>query len=120
MSLLVMGCLLDGVLPGTLSNISMQLAAALALFTLPIVPALLDRKIYSLNFLMYAIHLPLISAVWPYLSRICARIPLPVSIWNILTRLLILTADIALAWLLQAGLRRFAPRVLRILTGGRK
>lgn len=44
---------------------------------------------------------------------------MPVSLREALMRLMVLSFDILLAWLLHKLLRRFAPRVLALLTGGR-
>ena len=123
LSLLLMALLLNSVSDGFFYYASLQMLPIAALYLLPSFPVLHGRKIYRLSFLIYAMHLPLITDLWSpvlgfYMNTV-GRLTMAASIGSITTNLMLLAADITLAALVYAVLSRIMPRLLALLTGGR-
>ncbi|WP_206046733.1 acyltransferase family protein [Inconstantimicrobium porci] len=119
LSLLFLACLLQGVLPGIFYDITIRMMPIMSLFLLPVIPSLKDKWVYRLTFLMYAMHQPLIADVKPHINNLYKVVLMPDSVRNILTRVIILAIDIALAAAIYIVLKKFAPKGLNALTGSR-
>lgn len=112
--------LLEGTFGGIFSKIALKALPIAIIYLLPMYPFLTNRRIYKLTFLIYAMHMPLIGDVWPFIcNTLYPKVVMPVFGYNILTRIIILGIDIGLAALIYFVLKRFAPKVLDLLTGGR-
>lgn len=110
----------NGVFPGFFNQITMGLMPLMGLYVLPVVPALQNKKIYDLSFLIYAIHQPLIKDTSHiFRSGFFMEIPIPVSIRSVLVRVNVLVLDIGIAFLIHAVMKRFSPKLLGAITGGR-
>ena len=77
-----------------------------------------ERKIYKTSFLIFAIHYPLYQYSLDLIKKMDLS-SVPVSVINILLRILFLLVVILLAYLIYSLLSRFAPKVLGFITGGR-
>ena len=120
LSVIFVTFLLDTLSPGFFSDTTLKLLPLLALFVLPIIPALQNKRIYNLSFLIYAIHQPFLNDTWKYLhTGIFMEIPMPASIRGVLVRAISLPVIIGLATLIYSVLKRFSPKLLKALTGGR-
>ena len=119
LSALFISYILEGIFPGFSADIGLKLLPLLALFVLPVIPSLQNRKVYALSFLVYAMHQPLIADAWEILQEPFMQIPMPVSMRGILIRAIILVLDIGLAAIMYSVLKRFLPKFLAFLTGGR-
>lgn len=112
--------LLDTMSPGFFADTTLKLLPLLALFVFPVIPAFQNKQIYNLSFLIYAIHQPLLNDTWKYLhTGMFMEIPMPASIRGILVRAVSLAVIIVLASLIHFVLKRFSPKLLKTLTGGR-
>lgn len=86
---------------------------------LPAIPFLKDLKIYNLTFLMYATHQPIITDIVYRLFGLFSRTSIPVSLINIITRLIVLTSVLIFCAFLYAVLNKICPKLLKLLCGGR-
>lgn len=119
LSVILVGVLLEVVFPGALT-ITIRMIPLLSLALLPsVVPVLKDAWVYRLTFIMYAIHQPLIGDIKHAIYRIYSMVTIPASVCNVLTRVIILGVDIGLAAAIYVVLKRFIPKALNALTGGR-
>lgn len=119
LSVLFIAFLLENTFPGALSNTTIMMMPLMGLCLLPVVPILKDKWIYKLTFLMYAIHQPLLDDIKWHIYNFYTKVPIPVSICNILTRIIILAVDMCISVIIYSVLTKYAPKVLKILTGGR-
>ena len=78
-----------------------------------------DRKIYKISFIMLAIHYPLYQYLADAVKKLNFAVT-PASLVNIMFRVTFLAAIIGLSYLIYSLLSRFAPIVLKIITGGRE
>lgn len=118
-SALFLAFLLEGILPGFFSGLTVKLMPLMALFLLPVIPNLIPQPVFQLTFLVYAVHQPLCGIVWSVLRRVYGVFPLPATVCNLLTRAIVLTAALCLAGVIHLVLKRLAPKALGLLTGGR-
>lgn len=86
---------------------------------LPTMQSLRNLKIYNLTFLMYAIHQPIINDIVYKLYDLFSRIRIPISITNIVMRLIILASVVAVSAIIYFVLNRICPKLLKVLCGGR-
>lgn len=92
----------------------------LLLIGLPTAPSLVDRKIYKLTFLMYAVHQPLLDDhVKEYAYNFLTFLHMPASLDNILIRLMVIAIDIFISLLIYSVLSKICPQLLKLLCGGR-
>lgn len=120
LSAIFISFILNDALPGFFSITTIGFMPLMGLYVLPEVPAFLQKKrIYSLSFLIYAIHQPLILDTIPYLRRFIVTIPIPVSVRSILIRVIVLALCVCLATVIHSVLKRIAPKLLGAITGGR-
>ena len=110
----------NGFLPELLLQTTISLLPLIGLYALPLAPSLQNKKIYSLSFLIYAIHAPLLLNLEKLLwSDFILKLPVPISVRSILIRVLFLLLDISLAFFIHSTLKRICPKLLTAITGGR-
>lgn len=119
LSLIFLAFLMQGISSDFLYDIIIRMMPIMSLFLLPVIPSLKDKWVYRLTFLMYAMHQPLIFDMKPHINNFYASVSMPASVCNILTRIIILGIDIGLAAIIYIILKKFAPKVLNVLTGSR-
>lgn len=120
LSVIFVAFLLDTMTPGFFYDTTLGLLPFLGLFVLPVIPILQNRHIYSLSFLIYATHQPFLSDTYKFLhSGLFMEIPMPVSMRGVLVRVISLTLLIGLSAIIYSVLKRFCPKLLAALTGGR-
>lgn len=119
LSALVIDLLLTGLLPGFFFNLTVRLLPLAVLYLLPPVPRLAKLPVLKLSFLIYAMHEPVIGITEPVLRRVYSMASLPASVCNLITVSVILATCLCLTAAAHAFLKRFAPFLLRLLTGGR-
>ena len=110
---------LEPLLPGGTEEMGLQSLPMALLVLLPLPRRLWDRPVYRLGFLMYCLHRPLVDFACHRVRGLLARFTDSAAALNLCGRLAGLGLTLAAAWLLAAPLRRAAPRLLRLLTGGR-
>lgn len=116
---LLIGILLDPVIRKLLANMTIAVMPVLILFLLPIPAWYKNRKLYHLNFLIYATHQSIISlSINPIRALILALIPY-ISIANILGNILCILLIIAVNAGIHTFMSHFTPKTLKLLTGGR-
>ena len=97
------------------------LCAVIPIFLLYFFPS--DIRIFSkfpkISFIMFAIHQPMFSLYNKILIQFFQFISLPASIANLLSRIIGLLVTIALSLLIYYSLKKFSPKILAYLTGGR-
>lgn len=102
-----------------LINMTLSVLPMLMLFLLPVPEWSKNKKLYRLNFLIYATHPSIISlSIHPIRTFVLAVVPF-ISAANILGRILCILLIIAVNAAIHAVMKRFAPRTLNLLTGGR-
>lgn len=119
LSALVVALLFTGLLPGFFFNLTVRLLPLAVLYLLPPVPRLAKLPVLKLSFLIYALHQPVIGVAEPVLRRIYSMASFPACVCNLITMSVILAACLCLAAAAHSFLKRFAPFLLRLLTGGR-
>lgn len=119
LSAVFMAFLLEGTFNGMLSHTTIKMMPMAILYLLPVCSVLKNKWIYSVTFLMYAIHQPLIGDLWSPVVRVYREISLPATVHNIFTKVIILSIDIILAIVIYTVLKKIAPKVLKALTGNR-
>ena len=77
-----------------------------------------DRKIYKTSFIIFSIHYPIYQYLRDYLKTQDLS-AYSASGFNIVIRILFLIGVIAISYLLYLLLSKFAPIVLKVMTGGR-
>lgn len=112
--------LLDKNFEGILNETVIKIIPIAILFLLPTIPFFKDKKIYRLNFLIYAIHQPFILVITQYINIFYRFKVIPISIMNISIRVMILAFIILIADIIYFTLNKLHPRILKLLTGGRK
>ena len=116
---LLVAVLLNGCINQLLFKMTVSVLPVLMLFLLPVPEWCKNRKLYRLTFLIYATHQSIISlSITRIRGLIFAVIPF-VSVANILGRIFCILLIIAVNAGIHALMSRFAPRTLKLLTGGR-
>lgn len=111
--------LLEGWLPGFTYKILVRMMPLGILYLIPEIPKLKDKSIYKLSFLIYAVHQPLIADLWPIIQNVYLHISLPTILYTIFTRVIVLFFAVLIALVIRLPLKKYAPGILNILTGGR-
>lgn len=119
LSLIFIAFLLEGFVLTIFENVAKIMLPILVFYLLPTIKNFKMRNIYNLTFLMYAIHQPLIYDLWDVMSQFWINLHLPIAIYNLFARLIILALTIALSTGIYHLLNRACPKLLEILTGGR-
>ena len=116
---LLVAVFLDAIVKKLLFNMTLSVLPVLMLFLIPVPEWSKNKKLYRLNFLIYATHPSIISlSINPIRNLVLAVIPF-ISAANILGRILCILLIIAVNAAIHAIMNRFAPRALKLLTGGR-
>lgn len=116
---LVVGVVLTPDVKNLLAHMAIAILPMLILFVIPIPEWMKNRKLYRLNFLIYATHQAIISLTNARIRTfLLSFIPL-VSVANILGRILCIVVIIAANVGIHALMTRLTPRTLKLLTGGR-
>lgn len=119
-SIIVLAFILNISIDGLLEAMTVKMLPLLAIYCLPVPSAFDDSPLYHITFLIYALQALVISNVSSVLiNSVYPRILLPVTIYNITTKCVILAVDIFAAAIIYKVLRRVSPKALNILTGGR-
>lgn len=117
---LIVGCLFS---PSSKRDLLLQMTIAvlpmLILFVVPIPEWMKNRKLYRLNFLIYATHQAVISLTNSRIRTFLLSVIPYVSVANILGRILCILVIILVNYGIHALMMRFTPRTLKLLTGGR-
>ena len=117
---LLVGVLLDGMGIGDLlSKIAVSVLPVFILFLLPVPEWSKSRKLYRLNFLIYATHQSIISLSINRIRRLILAVVALVSVANILGRFLCILLIIAVNAGIHFVMSRLTPKTLKLLTGGR-
>lgn len=109
----------DGLYSGFLYGIIIRMLPMFLLYLFPVPSCMSDRSIYKLTFLIYAVHMPIISDIAIPVRNFISQITPYAYISNLGTRMICLSIDCILAAILYTGLKRFSPKMLGVLTGGR-
>lgn len=109
----------EGVYHGFLYEITIRMMPIFLLYLFPVMPFMRERGIYKLTFLIYAVHQPVKNDVTEYLRKLIAAVTPYAFASNIGTRILCLGIDFMIAGMIYSCLKKFAPKVLDVLTGGR-
>ena len=116
---LLVAAVFNGVVKQLLYHMTVSVLPTLILFLLPVPEWSKNRKLYRLNFLIYATHPSIISvSINPIRTLVLTVIPF-ISAANILGRILCILLIIAVNAVIHAVMNKFAPGTLKLLTGGR-
>lgn len=116
---LVVGVLLTPAVDNLLSHMAIAILPMFILFVVPVPECMKNRKLYRLNFLIYATHQAIISLTNARIRNVLLSLIPYVSIANILGRILCILVIIAVNIVIHALMTRFTPKTLKLLTGGR-
>ena len=117
--LLLAGALLDGLIEKLMFNMTIAVLPMLILFLIPVPAWSKNRSVYRCTFLIYATHQSLISLfMGPIRQGLYSLFP-SAAISNLFGRILCVLLIIAFNMGIHAVMNRFAPRTLKVLTGGR-
>ena len=116
---LLVATVLDSAVKKLLYNMTLSILPILMLFLIPVPEWSKNRKLYRLNFLIYATHPSIISLSINHIRAIVLAVIPYASAANILGCILCILLIIAVNAVIHAIMNRFAPRTLGILTGGR-
>lgn len=116
---LVVGILLTPAVENLLSHMAIAIMPMFILFVVPVPEWMKNRKLYRLNFLIYATHQAIISLTNARIRNVLLSMIPYVSIANILGRILCILVIIAVNFGIHALMSRFTPKTLKLLTGGR-
>ena len=118
--IVVFAFLLDPVIDGILLKAFDILFVLLLLIYTPIPSCLQDRKIYHLNFMLYACQKFTISGIiGQSIRRFIERMPVALSIRIVLVKISILIWTILAAAVLYYIMQKCCPKVLSVMVGGR-
>lgn len=118
-TILFTALIFDGLYSGFLCGITIKMLPILILYSFPVTGYMKSKRIFKITFLMYAMHQPVIADGLVFVRDVISRITPYAFISNILTRITFLALNIVVAGIIYLGLKKFAPKVLEILTGGR-
>ena len=95
-----------------------EMLPIMAVYYLPNIPRLNNRRIYKLTFIIYAIHQPVLRYCSVYFKELYLHF-LHVSFNNLFIRFLILIYIIFVAMVIYKVSNKISPKFTKILTGGR-
>lgn len=119
--LIIIGCaiIFDSFFEGYLYKVTMACLPMLLLYILPNTPNAYNKEIYSLSFIIFALHQPLIKIIWPKLISLMIKIfPIGV-ICTLMSRCIMFVIVLGAAYIIRMFLRKRFALALRLLTGGR-
>ena len=120
LSICLLAFLLAGLLPTFLGSIIIKTMPFVLVFLFPFTGKLKDKEIYNLTFLIYAFH-----GILPYRSisndivHKFFKMHMPISILNITERVTGLLLVAMVSALVYTITKKYAPKILAILSGGR-
>ena len=118
--IIISAFVLQSAFQGFFANTVIKIMPIIAIFALTKVPRTNMLKVlYQLTFLMYAIHQPLIGDIKLRIVAIVGKYSMPISLQNLLLRLIILTVDVIISFIIFYLLHNRFPRILKVFTGGR-
>ena len=120
LSLICVAFLLEGFVKTVFVNVAKVMLPILVFYLLPAIKNFKMRDVYNLTFLMYAIHQPLIYDLWDMMSQFWINLHLPIAVYNLFARFIILALTITISMCIYHVFIRFCPKLLEILTGGRQ
>lgn len=100
-------------------NFIIRLMPLALLFLFPFTEKLKDKKIYHLSFLIYAMHQPFLKYFANDILYLLRKIDMPTSLFNIIGRGTILLLLILMAFVIYTVMKKYTPKILNVLTGGR-
>lgn len=109
----------DGLYNNFLYGMSIRMMPIFLLYLFPVLPCMKKKRIYKLSFLVYAVHGPVISDFANLIRNIISKVTPYAIVSNLGTRIICLCIDFVVAGVLFVALKRFAPKVLNVLMGGR-
>lgn len=118
-ALLLVGTALAPVIQGLLDKLALAVLPMLLLLVMPMPEWAKDRRVYKASFLIYATHESFISLLLVRMQKTIAFLLPYVSLTNLFSRFLCLLLIILFNLLIHRLMRRFCPRTLKLLTGGR-
>ena len=118
LSLIILALALEIGFPGITAKTIAKILPTLLLYFTPMIPAVRDRKIYHLSFMIYAIHKPM-SIIKDYMLKFFFKISPYTSVANIAVRIIFPIFIVALAAVAYKVIQRISPKLLRAVTGGR-
>lgn len=118
LSLIILALALEIGFPGITAKTIAKILPTLLLYFTPMIPAVRDRKIYHLSFMIYAIHKPM-SIIKDYMLKFFFKISPYTSVANIAVRIIFPIFIVALATVAYKVIQRISPKLLRAVTGGR-
>ena len=100
-------------------SIALLMLPILGLYLIPNPRISTSLSIFKLTFLIYALHLPVISLLRPSLLNLISLFMNSAFLINALSHIFILLADIVISAIIYFCLKRICPLLLTLLTGGR-
>ncbi len=119
LSYIVLGITFNGIFKNFLLEMTLEPFSAVLLFLFPVKSWMKNRRIYSLSFLILAIHQSVISVSVYRIRALTAKLIPYVFVSNLIGRIFGILLSIGAAAVLRAIMKRFAPKTLNVLTGGR-
>ncbi len=111
--------LFEGLYGGFFYATVIRLLPIFMLYLFPVILCMKGRKIYKLTFLIYAIHQPIIIDFVVYIRGFILKITPYAFICNLGARIIFLGIDFILASVIYIIFKKYVPKVLGVLTGGR-
>ena len=117
--ILMLAFLADGIFAGSTDRIIHAGAPLLLLYFFPVTEKMGSSRIYHWSFLLYAAHVPMMAFVQGKAMEYISRFFSWSSLISITCRISCLAVMMTAVGILYEVLKRFAPGVLGLLTGGR-
>ena len=102
-----------------LEEMTLETFSAVLLFLFPVKSWMKNRRVYSLSFLILAIHQSVISVSVYRIRALTAKLIPYVFVSNLTGRIIGILLSIGAAAALRVIMKKFAPKTLNVLTGGR-
>lgn len=116
---LLLGAVFESCLARLMCKLALSVLPMLLLLLLPVPGWAKGRELYRASFLIFATHESLIALTLPPLRRLLGLVCPSAAAVNLLSRLLCLLAVLAANAAVRALMKRFTPKTLALLTGGR-
>ena len=119
LSFILLGVIFNGVFNDFLTEMTLETFSAALLFLFPVKSWMKNRRVYSLSFLILAIHQSVISVSVYRIRALTAKLIPYVFVSNLTGRIIGILLSIGAAAALRVIMKKFAPKTLNVLTGGR-
>ena len=116
---LLSAALVNGLVSELLHNMAIAVLPMLILFALPVPEWSKNRSVYRCTFMIYATHTSLISLFMGRIRSVLYALVPSVTVSNLFGRIFCILLIIAVNYGICTLMRRFTPRTLSLLTGGR-